>query len=119
MENIEPICEAVHKAYCEERIRQEREPYWTGGDYSKLDEATKDYDRKTVIAVLSAVKFEHIQSENKQMKSAIEEAIMKRGQYREIIEALLVPTNFIGIEAARDYICEALESYGLAEVSKP
>ena len=50
---------------------------------------------------------------------AIEEAKVKRGQYREILEALLVPTNFIGIETAREYICEALESYGLAELSKP
>ena len=59
------------------------------------------------------------QEEIKQLKSAIEEAKVKRGHFREIIEALLVPTNFIGIEAARDYICEALESYGLAGISKP
>lgn len=59
------------------------------------------------------------QVEIKQLKNAVEEAKVKRGQYREIIEALLVPTNFIGIEAAREYILEALESYGLAEVSKP
>ena len=53
--DIEAISEAVHKAYCNERIRQGREPYWTGGDYSKLDEATKDYDRATVRAVLKAI----------------------------------------------------------------
>lgn len=53
--DIESVCEMVHKAYCEERIRQGREPYWTGGDYSKLDEATKDYDRVTVRAVLKAI----------------------------------------------------------------
>lgn len=50
--------------------------------------------------------------------TAIEEAKVKRGQYREIIEALLVPTNFIGIEAARDYICEALETYGLGKIEQ-
>ena len=50
---IEEIAEAVHKAYCAERIRQGKEPYWTGGDYSKLDEPTKDYDRATVRAVLA------------------------------------------------------------------
>lgn len=53
--DIEPICAAVHKAYCEERIRQGKEPYWTNGDYNKLDEATKDYDRATVFAVLKAI----------------------------------------------------------------
>lgn len=51
-----------------------------------------------------------------QMTVAVEEAKVKRGQYREIIEALLVPTNFIGIEAARNYICEAIETYGLGEI---
>lgn len=53
--DIEQISEVVHKAYCEERTRQGKEPYWTHGDYSKLDEATKDYDRATVRAVLKAL----------------------------------------------------------------
>lgn len=61
------------------------------------------------------LKFE---TENKQLREAVEEAKVKRGQYREIIEALLVPTNFIGIEAARDYICEALETYGLGKIEE-
>lgn len=60
-----------------------------------------------------------LRDENEKLKVAVEEAKVKRGQYREILEALLVPTNFIGIEAARDYILEALKSYGLAKVSKP
>ena len=55
---LEPICEAVHKAYCDERIRQGEEPYWTNGDYNKLDDATKEYDRVTVRAVLQAIKYE-------------------------------------------------------------
>lgn len=58
--NIEFICEAVHKAYCDERVRQGKEPYWTGGDYNKLDEATKDYDRATVRAVLKAISFKQL-----------------------------------------------------------
>lgn len=53
--DIEPICETVHQAYCNERIRQGKEPYWTNGDYSKLDEPTKDYDRATVRAVLKFI----------------------------------------------------------------
>jgi len=40
----------------------------------------------------------------------------KEQHYREIIDALLVPTNFIGIEAARNYICEAIETYGLGKI---
>lgn len=59
---------------------------------------------------------QQLKTENKQLKEAVEEAKTKRGQYREIIEALLVPTNFIGIKAARDYICEAIETYGLGKI---
>ena len=58
--DIEIICELVHKAYCDERRAQGREPYWTGGDYNLLREATKDYDRRTVEAVLKAIGVEQI-----------------------------------------------------------
>ena len=53
---MEEICEAVHKAYCNELLRQGKEPYWTEGDYNKLDELTKDFDRATVKAVLHCVR---------------------------------------------------------------
>lgn len=52
MINIEPICEAVHKAYCKQRLKQGKSEYWTKGDYTKLNEVAKDYDRATVRAVL-------------------------------------------------------------------
>jgi hypothetical protein len=52
---VEECSELVHKAYCNERLRQGKEEYWTKGDYSKLDEATKDYDRATVRAVLDII----------------------------------------------------------------
>lgn len=55
-QSLELRAEVVHKAYCAERIRQGKEPYWTGGDYSKLDEATKEYDRATVRAILALLK---------------------------------------------------------------
>lgn len=59
---IELLAEAVHKAYCAERIRQGKKPYWTDGDYSKLDEPTKDYDRATVRAVLTLLKKPRVQA---------------------------------------------------------
>ena len=43
----------------------------------------------------------------------------RESHYREILDALLVPTNFISIEAARSYICEAIETYGLGEIEWP
>ena len=54
-EQLEFICEKVHQAYCVERIRQGKPPYWTGGDYSKLDDNAKELDRATVRAVIEAL----------------------------------------------------------------
>ena len=51
--DFEELCAVVHKAYCDERLKQDKTPYWTGGDYNKLDEPTKDFDRVTVRAILS------------------------------------------------------------------
>jgi len=70
--NIENICEAVHKAYCEERVRQGREPYWTGGDYSKLDEANKDYDRVTVQAVLNLSGYDALKASHDKLVESLE-----------------------------------------------
>jgi hypothetical protein len=53
---IELIAEKVHKAYCDNYKQRKDEPYWTNGDYSKLDDETKEIDRATVRAVLKAIK---------------------------------------------------------------
>lgn len=44
-ENVERLARQIHKIYCTEYNRQEGKPYWTEGDYSKLKEETKEYDR--------------------------------------------------------------------------
>lgn len=51
---IEELSELVHKAYCKYYKEKKGEDYWTKGDYSKLDEATKEYDRRTVRTILDA-----------------------------------------------------------------
>jgi len=53
--DIEVLSEAVHKAYCADYLKRKGRCYWTGGDYSKLDEETKEIDRATVRAVLAAI----------------------------------------------------------------
>lgn len=53
--NIEKICEAVHKAYCKYHIEHKGKEYWTKGDYNKLNEEGKEYDRRTVKAVLKEI----------------------------------------------------------------
>lgn len=45
-ESIEKLSAEIHKCYCRAYERRFGKPYWTNGDYSKLDEPTKDYDRE-------------------------------------------------------------------------
>ena len=52
-ECMEKACEAVHKAYCDYYYDTHGKEYWSKGDYNKLDEGTKEIDRRTVTAVLS------------------------------------------------------------------
>ncbi len=74
-------------------------------------------DQKTEIKKLTAI--EEINTNLlKELTKALEEAKKIRGQYREIIEAVLKPTNFIHLDTARGYIVEALETYGLAVMEK-
>lgn len=44
-DNIEELSEQIHKVYCAYYLAREGKPYWTEGNYSKLDEATKEADR--------------------------------------------------------------------------
>lgn len=53
--DIESLAELVHKAYCKEYERQHGGSYWTGGDYSRLSEDTKEFDRVTVRTILKAL----------------------------------------------------------------
>ena len=53
--DIESICEKVHQAYCKYHLENKGTEYWTKGDYSKLTEEGKEYDRRTVRAVFDAI----------------------------------------------------------------
>ena len=44
----EMLAAEIHAVYCRAYEKRFGKPYWTGGDYSKLDEPTKDYDRAFV-----------------------------------------------------------------------
>ncbi|CAK0749208.1 hypothetical protein CCP3SC15_150028 [Gammaproteobacteria bacterium] len=52
-ERREELSSEVHKCYCRAYERRFGKPYWTNGDYSKLDEATKDYDREMADYLIS------------------------------------------------------------------
>ncbi len=45
MEKIEILAEQIHKIYCNTYKKHYGKEYWTKGDYSKLSEEIKDYDR--------------------------------------------------------------------------
>lgn len=47
-EGFEKLAEEVHHVYCEQYEKDNGKPYWTNGDYSKLSEETKEYDRNIV-----------------------------------------------------------------------
>ena len=53
--DIEKICEEVHKAMCQYHKERTGEDYWTKGDYSLLKDEGKEYDRRTVRAVIQAI----------------------------------------------------------------
>jgi len=53
---LEECAEAVHKSYWAYHLKNKGEEYWTKGDYSKLDEPTKQIDRETVKAVFNVLK---------------------------------------------------------------
>ena len=42
---VEEIAEQIHHVYCAYYKARHGKEYWTEGDYSQLDEATKDADR--------------------------------------------------------------------------
>jgi hypothetical protein len=52
--SIEELSELVHKAYCKSYQIKHGKDYWTGGDYNKLTEEDKNYDRATVKVVIDA-----------------------------------------------------------------
>ena len=105
--DIETICAEVHKAYCEERIRQGKKPYWTGGDYGKLDEATKDYDRAAVHAVLAEVGYYKLHAENERLKKALE-FYADENNYDELVSGrinILVDGGMLAKQALKEIRC--------------
>lgn len=51
-ETLETLSEKIHHLYCEQYFADNGKYYWTEGDYSKLDERTKEYDRNIARFIL-------------------------------------------------------------------
>jgi hypothetical protein len=54
MGDVEEYAVLAHQAYCQSYLAHKGEPYWTRGDYFKLDETYKGYDRRMAKAVIDA-----------------------------------------------------------------
>ena len=54
---LETLSKKVHEAYCANYLKDKGIPYWTKGDYSKLDEKTKEIDKNTVRAIIGDLGF--------------------------------------------------------------
>ena len=52
---LEQCAEAVHQAYCNYYLKSKGVEYWTKGNYSLLDDPTKQIDRETVKAVFEVL----------------------------------------------------------------
>jgi len=54
-ELLEQCAEAVHQAYCSYYLKSKGVEYWTKGNYSLLNDPTKQIDRETVKAVFEVL----------------------------------------------------------------
>lgn len=77
---IEFLSELVHKAYCKSYRIKHGKDYWTDGDYNKLTEEDKNYDRATVKVVLDACKLAH-DAEIKRIREELSEERIAKSLY--------------------------------------
>ena len=64
-ETKEELSAKIHKIYCVQYEKDNGKPYWTNGDYSKLDEKTKQYDRNIADFIFSILQEIDDKIENK------------------------------------------------------
>lgn len=105
-ELLEKCAEAVHKAYCNYHLQNKGTEYWTKGDYSLLDEPTKQIDRETVKAVFATIKANPL--DGLVMPTLNVEALQKR-EYKTVY--LLIATLANICCATEEKIIELLTGY--------
>lgn len=62
---IESLAAEIHGVYCRQYEKNHGKPYRTNGDYSQLDEPTKDYDRAFIRWHLA--RLEELEKENERL----------------------------------------------------
>ena len=65
----EALAADVHRVYCRQYEKRFGKPYWTDGDFAKLDEPTKEYDRAFV--KWHRLYSGRVEAENKALKQAL------------------------------------------------
>lgn len=95
-EDVEKLSAEIHKCYCRAYERRFGKPYWTGGDYSKLEEAVKDYDRemaKFMLAALEQVRADAdrdlnmLRQSSLEKQTAIRDALQEELNHRKRLDA--------------------------------
>lgn len=76
-QEIEVLAAEVHIIYCDQYKKNNGKPYRTNGDYSLLDEPTKDYDRAFVRWHLNRYKPVLIEGQMSQKHRKDAEAILQ------------------------------------------
>ena len=53
--STDSLCRKFHRLYCDDRVMRGLAPYWTGGDYDKLDDTARADVKRTVGFVLESL----------------------------------------------------------------
>lgn len=101
-EDIEALSAEVHKLYCAQYLIDHGAPYWSGGDYSKLDERVKEYDRNIVrwhLKLLSERDKQAVTRQRKYDEIQIEKAFIAGAEAERTRILAALPTNNTGEDA--------------------
>lgn len=105
-ETLEKLSEKIHKLYCKQYKKDTGKDYWTKGDYSKLAEITKEYDRNIARFIFSLLK--------SQREELIEKAIECCGE--ECGDNPEIPDYIGGLNDRRQQTIDALNKLMVSKI---
>lgn len=102
-QEVEKMAERVHHVYCDYHLAVRGVPYWTNGDYSKLEEKVKEADRYMARFFLNVLKrYMPMSEHNNREQSLLVEIKSLRAHLSNAREALRVIKNLVTAASAFD-----------------
>lgn len=96
-ERMEELSAEIHTLYCKQYEKDNGKPYWTNGDYTLLDERTKEYDRNIARWYLSRVPADNEdEGWKKQVRGSMTTAWLNPNRTDRLNEGIETLTDFIG-----------------------